>query len=155
VIRGKHPVRAMPVLPRRRHEIGEAIEELKRREFDAAARPRRRGLSAAAGPDPGGGFVSGQHGANLGDAAVSPADRGEPRESKGQAGRSTAAGVPIADNRQTRTWGGKSVIWTLASIENSLFSQASMLAAVAASCSRESLNQRITRRRTRSVTVAR
>jgi hypothetical protein len=36
VIRRKHPVVAMPVLPRRRDEIGESIEELKRREFDDA-----------------------------------------------------------------------------------------------------------------------
>jgi hypothetical protein len=42
VIRGKHPVVAMPVLPRRRHEIGEPVEELKRRELDDAigSRPR-------------------------------------------------------------------------------------------------------------------
>jgi hypothetical protein len=34
VIGRKHPVVAMPVLPRRRDEIGEPVEELKRREFD-------------------------------------------------------------------------------------------------------------------------
>ena len=33
VIRRKHPVIAMPVLPRRRHEVGEPVEELKRREL--------------------------------------------------------------------------------------------------------------------------
>ena len=33
VIRRKHPVVAMPVLPRRRHEVGEPVEELKRREL--------------------------------------------------------------------------------------------------------------------------
>jgi hypothetical protein len=30
VVRCKHPVIAMPVLPRRRDEIGEPVEELKR-----------------------------------------------------------------------------------------------------------------------------
>jgi hypothetical protein len=44
---------------------------------------------------------------------------------------------------------------TLASTENPLCSQASMSAAAAASSRRRSLNHRITRRRTRSVTVAR
>ena len=36
VIRRKHPVVAMPVLPRRRDEIGEPLQKLKRREFDDA-----------------------------------------------------------------------------------------------------------------------
>jgi hypothetical protein len=47
VVRRKHPVVAMAVLPRRRDEIGEAVQKLKRREFDNAigsganpARPR-------------------------------------------------------------------------------------------------------------------
>ena len=48
VIRRKHPVVAMPVLPRRRDEIGEPVQKLKRREFDDAAGSRPRGLSAAA-----------------------------------------------------------------------------------------------------------
>jgi hypothetical protein len=47
------------------------------------------------------------------------------------------------------------VIRTLASMENPLFSQASMSVAAAASSRRASLNQRITRRRTFSVSVAR
>jgi len=46
-----------------------------------------------------------------------------------------------------------SVIRTLASTENPLFSQASMSAAAAASRRRERLNHRITRRRTRSVSA--
>ena len=78
VIRRKHPVVAMPVLPRRRHEIGEPVEELKRREFDDAIGPRPGGLSAAAGPDPVGGFVPWQHVADSGCAAVWAADHGEP-----------------------------------------------------------------------------
>jgi len=53
VIRRKHPVVAMPVLARRRHEIGEPVEELKGREFDDAVRPRPRGLSRLALADPG------------------------------------------------------------------------------------------------------
>jgi hypothetical protein len=58
VIRRKHPVVAMPVLPRRRDEIGESIEELKRREFDDASGSRPRRFSPATPPDPGGSFVS-------------------------------------------------------------------------------------------------
>ena len=52
VIRRKHPVIPMPVLPRRRDEISEPVEELKRREFDDAIGPRPRGLAAAAGARP-------------------------------------------------------------------------------------------------------
>jgi len=61
VIRGKHPVIPMPMLPRRRYEIGEPVQKLKRRELDDAVRSRPRGLAAAAGADPVGRFVSGQH----------------------------------------------------------------------------------------------
>ena len=42
VIRREYPVVAMPVLPRRRDEIGEPVEELIRREFDDAVGPRPR-----------------------------------------------------------------------------------------------------------------
>jgi len=46
VIRGEHPWlvsrrQAMPVLPRRRHEIGQPVQEVTRREFDDAAGVRR------------------------------------------------------------------------------------------------------------------
>jgi len=34
VIRGEHPVVAMPVLPRRRDEIGQPVEELQRESGD-------------------------------------------------------------------------------------------------------------------------
>ena len=78
VVRCKHSVIPMPVLPRRRDEIGEPVQELKRREFDNAVGPRPRGLAAAARPDPVGGFVSGQHVADFGYAAVCTADHGEP-----------------------------------------------------------------------------
>ncbi len=47
------------------------------------------------------------------------------------------------------------MILTLASTDNPLFSQASMSAAAAASSRRVSLNHRIVRRRTRSVSAAR
>ena len=70
VIRGEHSVIAMPVLPRRRDEIGKTIEKLKRREFDDAIGSRPRGLPAAAGPDLVGCFVSGEQVADLGDPAV-------------------------------------------------------------------------------------
>jgi hypothetical protein len=49
VIRREYSVIAMPVLPRRRHEIGEPIEELKRRDLDDAIGSRPRGLPPAAG----------------------------------------------------------------------------------------------------------
>ena len=53
VIRRKHPVVAMPVLPRRRDEIGGPVQKLKRRDFDDAIHPRLRGFSLSAGPAPG------------------------------------------------------------------------------------------------------
>jgi hypothetical protein len=37
VVRGEHPVIPVPVLPRWRHEIGQPVQEVKRREFDDAA----------------------------------------------------------------------------------------------------------------------
>jgi hypothetical protein len=46
----------MPVLPRRRDEIGEPVEELKRRELDDAIGSRPRGLPPATPPDPVGGL---------------------------------------------------------------------------------------------------
>ncbi len=76
----------MPMLPRRGHEIGEPVEELKWRELDDAIGSRPRGLSAAAGPDPVGGFVSGQHITDAGDVAVWTASHGEPFEGKGWPG---------------------------------------------------------------------
>ena len=42
----------MPMLPRRRHEIGEPVEKLKRRELDDAIGSRPRGLAAGTPPDP-------------------------------------------------------------------------------------------------------
>jgi hypothetical protein len=67
VIRREEGVVAMPVLPRWRHEIGEPVEELKRREFDDGSDPRPRGLAAAARPDPAGRPVSGHHVAEAGE----------------------------------------------------------------------------------------
>jgi hypothetical protein len=85
LIRRKHPVIPVPVSSRRRDEIGEPVEKLKRRELDDAIGPRPRGLSAAAGPDPVGGFVPWQHVADASDPAVCTAAHGEPLESKGRA----------------------------------------------------------------------
>jgi hypothetical protein len=48
VIRRKDAVIPVPVLARRRHEVGEPVEKLKRREVDDDARPAPRGLSAVA-----------------------------------------------------------------------------------------------------------
>jgi len=86
VVRRKHPVIPMPVLPRRRDEIGEPVEELKRRELHDASGSRPRGLAAAAGPDPVGGFVSGQHVPDASDPAASTADHGESLECEGGPG---------------------------------------------------------------------
>jgi hypothetical protein len=52
VIRRKHPVIPVPVLPRRRDEIRQPVEELKRRELDDAFGSRPRGLPPATPPDP-------------------------------------------------------------------------------------------------------
>jgi hypothetical protein len=57
VIRRKHPVIPVPVLPRRRDEIRQPVEELKRRELDDAVGSRPRGLPPATPPDPGGCLV--------------------------------------------------------------------------------------------------
>ena len=61
VIRGKDAVVAMPVFPRRRHEIREPVEKLKRREFDNAIGPWPRGLPRASRAEPVGGFVTNQN----------------------------------------------------------------------------------------------
>ena len=76
----------MPVLARRRYEIGEPVEELKRRELDDAVRSRSRGRSRAARADPVGGFVSGEHVADAGDAAACVTRHGEPFDRKGRPG---------------------------------------------------------------------
>ena len=84
MIRRKHPVVTVPVLPRRRHEIGKPIEELKRRELDDAAGPRPCGLPRATWADPVGGFVPGQHVTDAGDATARvPSDK-EPLEREGR-----------------------------------------------------------------------
>jgi hypothetical protein len=82
VIRRKDAVIPMPVLPRRRDEIGQPVEELKRRELDDAIGSRPRGLPPTTPPDPVGGPngdpASGEHVADFGCAAVWGADHGEP-----------------------------------------------------------------------------
>ncbi len=83
VIRGKHPVVAMPVLPRRRDGIGEPVEGLKRREFDDTARSRLPGLPPTTPPDSVGGFVPRQHVAAFGDAAVCTTPYEESLEGEG------------------------------------------------------------------------
>jgi hypothetical protein len=90
VIRGEHPVIAMPVLPRRRHEIGQPVQEVTRREFDDAVGARPRGLPPAPRADPFGrpkdDPASGQHIADAGDAAVFAAVHGEPFQREGRPG---------------------------------------------------------------------
>jgi hypothetical protein len=61
LIQRKHPVIAMPALPRRRDKVRQTIEELKRLELDDAVGSRQRGLPRATPPDPVGRLVSGQH----------------------------------------------------------------------------------------------
>jgi len=92
VVRRNRPMVAMAVLPRRRDEIGEPVEELIRRELDDAARSRPRGVAAAAGPDPSGGFVPGQHGADARDPAVCTR----------AAGHSIGAGARDSENSTAR-----------------------------------------------------
>jgi hypothetical protein len=79
VIRGEHPVIAMPVLPRRRHEVSKPVEELKWGKLNDAAGARPCGLPPASRADPVGHLVSGEHVADAGDAAVFAADHGEPK----------------------------------------------------------------------------
>ena len=70
VIRCKHPVIPVPVFSRRRHEIGEPVEELKRRQLDDAIRIGPRGFSRPSLADPIAGLVPRQHVADSRDAAV-------------------------------------------------------------------------------------
>jgi hypothetical protein len=58
------------MLPRRRDQIREPVEELKRREFDDAAGARPRGLPPAPRADPVGCLVSGEHVADTSDPAI-------------------------------------------------------------------------------------
>ena len=75
VIRRKHPVIPVPVLARLRDQIGEPIQELKRRELDQAVRAGPRGLPPAARADAVGGLAPGHR---VADATVGTADHGEP-----------------------------------------------------------------------------
>jgi hypothetical protein len=77
---------AMAVLPRRRDEIGEPVEELKWQEGDDAVRPRPRRLSRAARADPVGGLVSGEHVVDFGCATACVTRHGEPFHRKGRPG---------------------------------------------------------------------
>lgn len=86
VIRRKDAVIPVPVLARRRHEVGEPVEKLKRREVDDDARPGPRGLSAVAGPDPVGRLVSREHVADFECVAACVAGHGETFEREGWPG---------------------------------------------------------------------
>jgi hypothetical protein len=86
VVECKHPVIPVPVLARRRHEIREPVEKLKGQGVDDAVRPRSRGRSRAARADPVGGFVSGEHVADAGDAAACVTRHRESLERKGWPG---------------------------------------------------------------------
>ena len=83
VVRREYSVIPMTVLPRRRDEIGEPVQELKRRELHDTIGSRPCGLAAAALPDPGGGFVPRQHVADAGNPAVWATDHGESLECEG------------------------------------------------------------------------
>ena len=80
VIRRKHAVIAMPVLPRQRDKVRQSIKKLKWREFDDAVGPRPRGNPPATLPNLVGGLAPGQHVADGGDAAVWAAVPGESLE---------------------------------------------------------------------------
>jgi len=64
------------MLARRRDEIGEPVQELKRGELDDAVRSRSCGLAAATGADPVGRPMSRQHVADASDLAGWAADHG-------------------------------------------------------------------------------
>ena len=127
VIRREYSVIAMPVLPRRRHEIGEPVEELKRPELDDAIGPRSRGRSPAAGADPVGGFMPWKRVAHARDSAARVADHGESLQGEGRPG---AISQQVLERLKIDTQlGRQSAIRARASMENPLFSQASMAAA--------------------------
>jgi len=91
VIRGEHPWlvssrQAVPMLPRWRHEIGQPVQEVTRREFDDAVGTRACGLPPAPRADPVGRLVSGEHVADASDAAVFAAVHGEPFQREGRPG---------------------------------------------------------------------
>jgi hypothetical protein len=86
VIGCKDAVIPMPVPERRRHEIGEPVEELKRREFDDAISSRPSGLPPTTPPDPVGRIVPREHVADLGDAAGWAADHRQSLQCKGGPG---------------------------------------------------------------------
>jgi hypothetical protein len=86
VIRCKHSVIPVPMLARRRDEIGEPVQELKRRELDDAVRSRSRRLAAATGSDPVRRLMSRQHVADASDLAVCTAAHGESLEREGWPG---------------------------------------------------------------------
>ena len=74
------------MLARRRHEIGEPVEKLKRREVDDAIGSWPRGLAAATGSDPVGHLMSRQHVADASDLTVCTAAHRESLERKGWPG---------------------------------------------------------------------
>ncbi|MEX0670599.1 MAG: hypothetical protein WD060_09105 [Pirellulales bacterium] len=80
VVRRKHSVIAMPVLARLRYQIRKLVQKLNRQKLDDAFRPRLRGLPLAAPADPGGGLVSREHVADVGDTAVWAAAHGKSLE---------------------------------------------------------------------------
>ena len=82
----KDAVIPMPVPPRRRHEMGEPVKKLKRRQFDDAIRSWPRGRSRAARTDPVGCLVSGEHVADFGCAATCVMCHRESFERKGWPG---------------------------------------------------------------------
>ena len=86
VIRGKHPVIPVPMLPRPGHEVSEPVEELKWGKLDDAAGVRPRGLPPSPRANPVGCLVSREHIADFGRAAVFAAHHGEPLQREGRPG---------------------------------------------------------------------
>ncbi len=87
MIRGEDAVVAMAVLPRRWHEVGEAVEKLAGREVDDAVLSGAGGRAPAARSDPLAALVAGQRAADAFAAAVVARVKGEPLEREGGPGK--------------------------------------------------------------------
>ena len=86
VIRGEHTVVAVAMPAWRRHEIGQAVEELPRRQINDAVLSRGGGLAPAARSDPLAAIVAGQRVADALGAAVPSGEESEPLEREGGPG---------------------------------------------------------------------
>jgi hypothetical protein len=86
MIRSEDAVVAVAVFSRRRHEVGESIEELPRREINDAVLSRDGGRALPAGADPLAALMSGQQVADAFGVAVTARVQREPLEGEGGPG---------------------------------------------------------------------